>query len=192
MLGAPRKFLPRPLASSYSRETVKARPPSGIGPRTKASASDSQLSRVGRRILVVPEGGGSTSSLKFTDLQVSPPGRPSVPAERGIRFPRGARTHVESDDSRRCNCHVGCLSAAALAPLAARSSAAAPSSPVGSRRLAAAVQNNVIGSDSSRRAAGAASSPIFGSTSLSTNLCQSSCCLTERRSRPVAAEMRPR
>ena len=79
-------------------------------------------------------------------------------------------------------------SAAALASLEARSSAAAPSSPVGSRRLAAAVPNNVIGPDSSRRAAGAASSPIFCSTSLSTNLCQSSCCSTERRSRPIATE----
>ena len=54
--------------------------------------------------------------------------------------------------------------AAALASLAARSSAATPSSPVGPRRLSAAVLNNVIGPGSSRRTAGAASSPIFSST----------------------------
>ena len=41
---------------------------------------------------------------------------------------------------RRCNCQS---SAAALASLAARSSAAAPSPPVGPRRLAAAVRHNV-------------------------------------------------
>ena len=63
--------------------------------------------------------------------------------------------------SRRSNCHVGRSAAAALASLAARSSAAAPISPVGSRRLAAVDLNNVIGPDTSRRAAGAASSPKF-------------------------------
>ena len=60
--------------------------------------------------------------------------------------------------------HYGMSAAAALASLAARSSAATPSSPVGPRRLSAAVLNNVIGPGSSRRTAGAASSPIFSST----------------------------
>ena len=41
--------------------------------------------------------------------------------------------------------YVGTSSAAALAPLAARSSAAAPISPVGSRRLAAVDLNNGSG-----------------------------------------------
>ena len=56
------------------------------------------------------------------------------------------------------------VSAAALAPLAARSSAAAPSPPVGPRRLAAVILNNGSGPGSSRGAAGAASSPKFCST----------------------------
>jgi len=45
--------------------------------------------------------------------------------------------------------------------LAARTGAAAPSPPVGPRRLAVAVLNNGIGADSSRRAAGDASSAKF-------------------------------
>ena len=79
--------------------------------------------------------------------------------------------------------------AGALAPLAARTGAAAPSPPVGPRRLAGAVPNNGIGAESSRRAAGDASSPKFCSSSLSTKLPPSSCCSTARRNRPLEAEM---
>ena len=50
--------------------------------------------------------------------------------------------------------------------LAARTGAAAPSPPVGLRRLAVAVLNNGIGPDSSRRAAGGACSPKFCSLNL--------------------------
>ena len=79
-----------------------------------------------------------------------------------------------------CVCVVLCESAIAtamsaccgraLAPLAARSSAAAPSPSVGPRRLAAAVVNNVIGPGSSRRAAGGASSP-----NVAQPVCRQSC-----------------